>query len=130
MGKSRLRVSWEIKDFIAKGTPLTEELYAFKLETGLDVNKGREAKLRPIKFTVVRNIDQHSNQFLICFTQKQVIKEITIQLETISDDGALLSRTTFSAADTKVTFRSIPSNPAEERAIEGLTCESQDFSRL
>ena len=70
----RARASWEIKGFIAKGTPLSERLYGFRREGSWDANEGRGSKPRSVTFSVVRDIDQYSNQFINYHVSRSVIR--------------------------------------------------------
>jgi type VI protein secretion system component Hcp len=100
---SQTRYSWKIDNFIAPGTPLTGILLSLTWEAyGSSSIQFPVQKKESIEFYVERSQDDHTFQFTHYAISGRQIKRMTIQLEKISDKGALLSRTTYSFSDIEV----------------------------
>jgi hypothetical protein len=123
---SQTRFSWKIDDFIAPGTPLTGELSAYSESLPGSRFSDSRAKNELIVFWVGRFQDRYTPQFNHYAMAGKKIKRMTIQLEKISDKGALLSRTTYSFSDIKVT--KIIATEGDKQFTEQLSFEGQPVS--
>jgi hypothetical protein len=123
---SQTRFSWKIDDFIAPGTPLTGELLAYSESLPGSHLSDSQAKNELIIFWVGRFQDRYTPQFNHYAISGRQIKRMTIQLEKISDKGALLSRTTYSFSDIKVT--KILATEGDKQFTEQLSFEGQSVS--
>ncbi len=125
---SQKRISWNIEDFIAPGTPLTGELLAYSESLpGSRLSDSRTQQV-PFIFWALRLQDRYSPKFNDYCVRGKQIKHMTVQFEMISDKGALLSRTSLSFSDLVVS--TIQHHRGDEQFTEQLAFEGREVSRL